>query len=271
LQPNAVIFSDAGPDVRWIGNEQGKAPETCWAMINRDRYEPGTSLYKELGEGTEAGTHWVPGECDVSIRPGWFWRASENARVKSASELENLYYQSVGHGANFLLNVPADTRGLIHENDAAALYAFRKRIDQTFKSALGESKSGTISLKKQVTFDRIELTEDITKGQVVREFAVHAMLGGKLVKIASGTTVGAKKLIRLSPVTTDQVVVTSPQSGIRIRLFASPECGRDFSYETKEQKDLRMAWWRESRFGMFIIRFPPDLGKERITAEPRSG
>ncbi|MCE2767651.1 MAG: alpha-L-fucosidase, partial [Fimbriimonadaceae bacterium] len=252
LQPNAVIFSDAGPDVRWIGNEQGKAPETCWATINRDRYEPGTSLYKELGEGTESGTHWVPGECDVSIRPGWFWRASENARVKSASELENLYYQSVGHGANFLLNVPADTRGLIHEIDAAALYAFRKRIDQTFKSALGESKSGTISLKKQVTFDRIELTEDIAKGQVVREFAVHAMLGGKLVKIASGTTVGAKKLIRLSPVTTDQVVVTSPQSGIRIRLFASPECGRDFSYETKEQKDLRMAWWRESRFGMFI-------------------
>jgi alpha-L-fucosidase len=95
-QPNAVIFSDAGPDIRWVGNEQGVAPDTCYATLNRDRYTPGTSLYKELGEGVANGTHWVPAECDVSIRPGWFWRATENGRVKTGAQLEDLYYQSVG-------------------------------------------------------------------------------------------------------------------------------------------------------------------------------
>ena len=88
LQPNAVIFSDAGPDVRWVGNENGVAPETSWSTINRDRYVPGISLYKELSEGTENGANWVPSECDVSIRPGWFWRKSEDAKEITNGRLE---------------------------------------------------------------------------------------------------------------------------------------------------------------------------------------
>ena len=78
LQPRAVIFSDAGPDVRWVGNERGEAPLTVWSMIDRHRYYPGTPLSDELGEGTQFGENWVPAECDVSIRPGWFYRSSED-------------------------------------------------------------------------------------------------------------------------------------------------------------------------------------------------
>jgi alpha-L-fucosidase len=265
LQPNAVIFSDAGPDVRWVGNEQGIAPETCYATINRDRYTPGTSLYKELGEGIAGGSHWVPAECDVSIRPGWFWRESENTKVKTALQLEDLYYKSVGRGGSFLLNVPPDTRGLIHENDVKTLSEFGKRVKQTFKEPVSTEAKATLSgdrmieldLRVQKTFDCIELREEIDKGQAIQKFSVSVKVGGDWVKIASGTTVGAKRLIRINPVRTRflKVNVEYAQGQARLlqpQVYASPECGTNFMHETKEQKDARMDWWRFSRFGMFI-------------------
>jgi alpha-L-fucosidase len=111
LQPKAVIFSDAGPDIRWVGNERGEAPLTVWSTIDRHRYEPGTPLSDELGEGTRFGEDWVPAECDVSIRPGWFYRAAEDAQVKSPARLLELYEKSVGRNCTLLLNVPPDQRG----------------------------------------------------------------------------------------------------------------------------------------------------------------
>lgn len=262
LQPNAVIFSDAGPDVRWVGNEQGIAPETCWTTINGDRYVPGTSLSKELGEGSENGTDWVPAECDVSIRPGWFWRKSENDKVKTPEQLENLYYKSVGHGASFLLNVPPDTRGLISDNDVKALKGFHERISKTFAKnqvvkGTDESSSFPFHLDMPATFDVIELGEDIAKGQNVAQFTVDAEIDGKWTTIASGTTIGSKRLIRCAPVTATNVAVKILRRNGDVRiskfgLYASPTIGKDFTHETKEQKDARMAWWRDDRFGMFI-------------------
>lgn len=267
LQPNAVIFSDAGPDVRWVGNESGVASETNWATINRDRYVPGTSLYKELGEGTENGTHWVPAECDVSIRPGWFWRKSENDKVKSGAQLEDLYYNSVGRNGSFLLNVPADTRGLISDPDIKALNDFHDRITKTFQLnqiVRGDDSEGSFPyhIYQSATFDVIELGEDITKGQNVAEFSVEAEVNGKWIAIASGTTIGHKRLIRCAPTTATNVAVKilrlrqgAKATDVHISsfgLYASPNIGKDFTHETKEQKDARMAWWRDSRFGMFI-------------------
>ena len=132
LQPQAVMFSDAGPDIRWVGNERGEAPLTVWSTIDRARYEPGTPLSHELGEGTPYGADWVPPECDVSIRPGWFYRASEDRRVKSASRLFALYEQSVGRNCTLLLNVPPDRRGLIADPDLAALSGMRERLDRVY-------------------------------------------------------------------------------------------------------------------------------------------
>ena len=267
LQPNAVIFSDAGPDVRWVGNESGVASETNWNTINRDRYVPGTSLYKELGEGTENGTHWVPAECDVSIRPGWFWRKSENDKVKTPAQLEDLYYKSVGRGGSFLLNVPPDTRGLISDNDIKALNGFHERISKTFERnqafyVENPDSSFPFHLNKPATFDVIELGEDISKGQNIAEFTVEAEVDGKWITIASGTTIGSKRLIRCAPITATNISVQvlrlrkgAKAADIRIGkfgLYASPNISKDFTNETKEQKDARMAWWRDSRFGMFI-------------------
>ena len=262
LQPNAVIFSDAGPDVRWVGNESGIASETNWALLNRDRYVPGTSLSKELGEGSENGNHWVPAECDVSIRPGWFWRKTEDAKVKTPAQLEQLYYKSVGNNGSFLLNVPPNDKGLISDADIKSLNGFHDRISKTFEKNLSFKSNNSESsfpfhLNGPTTFDTIELGEDIAKGQNVAAFTVQAEIKGVWTDIASGTTIGNKKLIRCNPVTATNIAIKvskhlGPVKISKFGLYASPTIGKDFTHETKEQKDARMAWWRESRFGMFI-------------------
>jgi alpha-L-fucosidase len=137
LQPGAVIFSDVGPDIRWVGNESGFANETCWATYDPVGEDGGPAapgyVRSELGEtGTRHGSHWMPAECDVSIRPGWFWHAAEDGRVKSPAEVMNLYHRSVGHGASLLLNVPPDRRGLLHENGVDSLRRFGQLVSSTF-------------------------------------------------------------------------------------------------------------------------------------------
>ncbi len=148
LQPDACMFSDAGPDVRWVGNESGFSAETCWAMVPSGRYVPGTPHYKELTEGSETGDAWIPAECDVSIRPGWFYHASQDDKVKTVEQLVDLYFRSVGQNANFLLNVPPDRRGLIHENDVKALLGWRKWLDFTFAKDLARGAGATASVER---------------------------------------------------------------------------------------------------------------------------
>ena len=118
LQPDAVIFSDGGPGVRWVGNERGQGSLTSWSLLDRDALRARHAVQRRSRRRIAPGTDWVPPECDVSIRPGWFYRASEDARVKPAATLFRLYEQSVGRNCQLLLNVPPDTRGLIADPDA---------------------------------------------------------------------------------------------------------------------------------------------------------
>jgi alpha-L-fucosidase len=243
LQPNAVIFSDAGPGIRWIGNERGEAPLTNWAMLDRDRYEPGTGLSMDLPEGSELGKFYVPGECDVSIRPGWFWRAAENTRVKSPRTLLRLYEASIGRNCNLLLNVPPDDRGLIHENDVKALTGMRALVDRVYGSSLlpatakasaasslagheaaavldtdldtwwapaAGAKTGALEVDagSPVTFDRVRLQEYVALGQRVSLFEIEAMVDGRWQRIATGTTIGHTRIVALPVTTTSRVRVT---------------------------------------------------------------
>jgi alpha-L-fucosidase len=138
LQPEAVIFSDAGPDIRWVGNENGIAGDPCWqtytptAGAGESKAGPGTTNYQEGTNGHCNGKFWMPAEADVSIRPGWFWHEAQNDQVRSPQNLVDLYYASVGRGASLLLNLPPDRRGMIHENDVASLKEFRRILDETF-------------------------------------------------------------------------------------------------------------------------------------------
>jgi alpha-L-fucosidase len=138
LQPDAVIFSDAGPDIRWVGNEKGFAGDPCWQTYSPTPREgetkagPGTAKYQEATNGHRDGKYWLPAEACVSIRPGWFWHENQNDRVRSPDNLLGLYYSTIGRGATLLLNLPPDRRGLIPENDVRSLKEFRRILDATF-------------------------------------------------------------------------------------------------------------------------------------------
>ncbi|MFN7938824.1 MAG: alpha-L-fucosidase [Bryobacteraceae bacterium] len=205
LQPNAVIFSDVGPDIRWVGNESGYANETCWATYSPIGPDggppaPGHTRYKEGGTGHRNGRHWMPAECDVSIRPGWFWHENQNAKVKTPRQLMDLYYKSVGRGASFLLNVPPDRRGLLHEADVASLKAFGSALRATFA-------------KVSTTFDVIRLREDIRHGQRIDAIEIDIEEPAGWRTIARATSVGSCRILKLDqPVTAKLVRYNVTQS-----------------------------------------------------------
>jgi alpha-L-fucosidase len=241
LQPDALMFSDVGPDVRWIGNELGFAGETNWGMLAPAGFEPGLGAPPQavLESGDEHGTHWIPGECDVSIRPGWYWRAEEDGAVKSRAELLEIWHASVGRGANLLLNLPVDRRGLVHENDAARLREWRTALDAIYAEdlapraqasatdvrggdagfaasaaldgdpatywAVGDdvrSAALELAFDPPVRCDRIRIEEPLALGQRVRAFAVEARTGADEPwrELARGTTVGARRILVFPPI-----------------------------------------------------------------------
>jgi alpha-L-fucosidase len=220
LQPNAVLFSDAGPDVRWVGNEAGNAGETCWSTIDTTGLAPGKADSKYLNTGDPNGKNWIPAETDVSIRPGWFWHEKENTEVRTPQNLVNLYYQSVGRNSLLLLNIPPNTSGLFEEQDVKAIRDFRSILDDTFKKNLAEGNADSrltdaklstyttlnvdekliINLKKKVTFDRVLLQENIANGQRVAEALIEYFDGNEWNEVSQFTTIGHKRLLRFAPV-----------------------------------------------------------------------
>lgn len=230
LQPNAVIFSDAGPDIRWVGNESGYSDPTCWATLNRDNFVPGTPLYQQLTKGHEKGSHWVPAECDVSIRRGWFWKESENSTVKSPEQLLDLYLRSCGQNSNFLLNVPPDTRGLIHENDVKTLMGWKKLRDELYSKPIAvktgsqladsslnsyqswEHNPFTIQFKKFELVKTVILQEPIQFGQRIKKWRLISRTPLGVKTMASGTTIGYKRIVQFDPIETNNLSLVSDDS-----------------------------------------------------------
>ena len=258
LQPGAVIFSDVGPDIRWVGNERGFAGDPCWATFTPHAKDgataaaPGSSRYEEAVNGHADGSYWLPAEVDVSIRPGWFYHAKEDAKVKTPDELVKIYFESVGRGASLLLNVPPDRRGLIHENDVAALRGMRARLDAMYAKDLAAGAAVTadnvrgnapqfaaanvldndrktywatddgvttatleFTLPEARTFNTICLQEFVELGQRVLKFSIDAKVDGGWKSKANGTSIGWKRLLQIDSVTTN---------ALRIRVEEAKAC-----------------------------------------------
>ncbi len=267
LQPNACIFSDVGPDIRWVGNERGIAGDPCWATYDPvaadgGRAAPGDVRERDSPTGTRKGTHWLPAECDVSIRPGWFWHEAENAEVKPAAALIRLYYASTGRGANLLLNVPPNRDGLISKEDAASLAEFGKYRRATFSTDLAagakaeassergkftasnlvDGKADTFwaadenareaeiafDLARESTFSVIRIAEAIRFGQRIDAVAMDRWNNDAWTQIATATSIGPRRLIRLAaPVTSQRVRLRVTQASAspvlsEFSLFAEP-------------------------------------------------
>jgi alpha-L-fucosidase len=256
LQPDAVIFSDVGPDIRWVGNEKGFANETCWETydpVGQDGgpASPGNVRAKDSGTGTRNGAHWIPPECDVSIRPGWFWHEKENDRVKTTAQLVDLYYQSVGRGASFLFNVPPDRRGLLGDNDVASLRGFGDWLRATFGRNLASgakiaasnvrgrtfgtdklldgnpetywatgdgvtTAEVTLDFRHPVSFNVVRLRENIRLGQRVSACLIDSWKDGAWQEFGRATSIGPCRLVRAK----DSVSTTR----LRLRITESAAC-----------------------------------------------
>jgi alpha-L-fucosidase len=223
LQPEAVMFSDAGPDVRWIGNENGVAGETNWSTVDPAVVPvPGVSgpaVTKMLREGDPNGGAWRPGETDVSIRPGWFYHSADDAKVRSVDNLVNLYFTSVGRNSKLLLNVPPTKDGLLHDVDVDCLTGMRAKLDEMFKVNLAGSD-------RVVTISIADLREDIAYGQVVSGYRLEGSIDGEQWQLLSkGTTIGHRKLDRFAPTPVRQTRLTITDSvatprPVALRLYA---------------------------------------------------
>ncbi|KAI3450616.1 hypothetical protein Pfo_007281 [Paulownia fortunei] len=243
LQPGAVIFSDAGPDIRWVGDETGVAGTTCWSLFNRSAAKIGDTDREYSGEGDPFGHDWVPAECDVSIRPGWFWHASEVP--KSAITLLHLYYKSVGRNCLLLLNVPPNSSGLISQEDIQVLQEFSEIRSSIFSHNLAqgasisasstrgnptESRYGSqnileegiysywapdealsdwilfLDFQEVITFNVLLVQEPIQMGQRIIEFHLDFLnVEGEWEVVTSGTTVGYKRLLLFPSVKTSHL------------------------------------------------------------------
>jgi alpha-L-fucosidase len=247
LQPGAVMFSDAGPDIRWVGNEGGLGSLTNWCLLKKDEMYPGGDFAQILGEGHSDGNYWVPAEVDVSIRRGWFYHQKEDSLVRTPENLLELYYSSVGRNSNLLLNVPPDRRGLLHENDVKALIGFRELLNEEFSKDLAKGKEVFVTSKRGQEFNgsmindgnpesywatndyqkagdiiinlgtetevnRIVLQEYIKLGQRVQEFKVSAFINGEWKPLIDGTTIGYKVIRKFPVVKTTRIKVSVTKS-----------------------------------------------------------
>lgn len=231
LSPNTVVFSDIGPHIRWVGNESGIAGKTNWNTLDTAGFTPGKGAPKQdtLTTGNKYGKAWIPAECDVSIRPGWFYHDKEDDKVRTPENLFDLWLKSVGRGANLLLNIPPDRRGKIHATDSLSLVGFRKLRDQQFANNLAKKGKGYfvphngsrpapalndgntksmetvyishlnsigIEFEKEQKINCVVIREDLTKGQHCSQFRLLLMnKKHELIREIKGTTIGRKRIL----------------------------------------------------------------------------
>lgn len=255
MQPMANIFSDIGLDIRWVGNEDGHAAETSWATFTpmapdgKNAAVPGQANYPQSPAGIRNGKFWMPAECDVPLRKGWFYHETE--KPKTPEMLFDLYLKSVGRGAGLDLGLAPDTRGQLHDDDVAALKAFGRIVKNTFSNNLAKgatinsnhsrgkkfnpalaldgnkqtywataddtsNASLEINLKAPKSFDIISLQEYIPLGQRIEAYTIEILENNSWKKIYEGSSIGAKRLIKL-----DQAVTSNK---VKISITKSPVC-----------------------------------------------
>jgi alpha-L-fucosidase len=258
IAPNTIVFSDIGPDVRWVGNENGIAGKTNWNYLDTAGFKRGHGAphVDTLNQGNIFGKNWIPAECDVSIRPGWFYHQEEDDKVKTAEQLFDLYLKSVGRGANFLLNIPPDRRGLINEIDSAALIGFEKLKKESFSNnlalkakkelhykmvvynrdkfadgnnktaeTLNDFKRGSYWIKfgQETMLNCIAMNEAIEKGQQIIAGKLVLLNGANVVEEIGFTSIGRKRIITFSTkkITTIRLVITDAKAAPAISEIAA--------------------------------------------------
>jgi alpha-L-fucosidase len=215
FQSNTLCFSGAGflkeGHIRWCGNEDGYTEPDNWNVI-------------DVG----GVMRWRPQECDTPLRQGgWFWHPNAEKKLKSLDQLLDVYHRSVGFGAQLMLGLAPDNRGLMPEADVARLREFGDAIRSMYANNLaGKGRMNAtrtaITFSQPVTFDRVVTMEDLYYGQHVHRYEIQALVGGHWKTLAAARTIGHKKIDRFAPATAAavRILVIESSDTPRIRDFA---------------------------------------------------
>ncbi len=213
-QPHAMVFQDTAATIRWVGNEDGFAPNPCWNSIDRAEAQTGTAT--SLNSNPD-GDFWMPNEADVSIRrPDWFWSTKNESKVLTPSQLLSVYYRSVGRGTQLLLNIPANRDGLLSDPDCASAKAFgleiKRRFGRPLAATAGHGTQVTLTLDAPVLVDTIIVQEDIAKGERVRQYRIEGRVHNGWQVLGDGTSIGHKRIQPVGPVTVDALRIVTIRS-----------------------------------------------------------
>lgn len=219
LQPKALI-AISGPDVRWVGNESGVARIGESSVCKANEFQQDRAV---------DGLVWYPAECDVSIRPGWFYHASQDGQVKSLDHLVNLYFQSVGRNSVLLVNVPPDRRGLFADVDVERLRAFGDAVRGLYKRRVGTAKGDARGVRPEGSFNLISVQEDIRQGERVEAYRVEGRFGDHWRTLVRGTVIGYRNLHRIAPLRPDEIRLVIDRSlapaDVVLEVFDAPPVG----------------------------------------------
>ncbi len=224
FQPKMVGFQGPvgmpGGLTRWIGNEAGYAPNPCWETVSQP---------SQPGGGDANGKLWQPAEVDISVLAGdqWFWRPGRANPMLTLRQLVNIYYDSVGHGCNLIVNAPIDPHGRIAKTVRDRLAEFGREIRRRFSKPLGQT-SGTghtvvLAFGHAVAINNIMIMEAIAHGQRVRQYQVQGRTADRWVTICRGQSIGHEWLWRFKPikVTAVRLVVLKSIGKPMIRRLAA--------------------------------------------------
>lgn len=278
-QPHAMVFQGPQATIRWVGNEDGFAPNPLWDAIDKADARSGTST--SLNSNFNGDT-WLPCEVDVSIRrPNWFWSTTNENKVLTESQLLSIYYRSVGRGAQLLLNIPANRDGLLPDKDSGVAKAFGLEVKRRFGKPLAETdgtgKVVTLQLFKPTQIDTVILQEDIGKGQRVREYLLEGRSNGTWRRLGVGTSIGHKYIQPVASTTVDAVRLTATSFAASpvIRALAVFDTGMappaDWSAAPQIWAANDVGRWHDNAFSLNLTKKIDAAKQYRLRFIPKDG
>jgi len=279
LAPHSMVFNGPQATIRWVGNEDGFAPYPAWNSIRKSDAETGVATAM-LGDPN--GSVWMPNEVDVSIRrPNWFWSTTNDANLVSLDQLLEIYYRSVGHGTQLLLNIPADRHGLMPDPDRTRAREFGDEVRRRFGHAVAEtSGSGEtliLSLPKPSRIDHVILQENCSLGERVRAYKLEGRSEGKWRVLGTGSAIGHKRIQPIEPVAVDAVRLIAVESAAlpAIRRLAVFNVGsappRTWNAPAHITADNLVGEWVNFRFEIDLSAKILSAGQYRLRFVPQGG
>ncbi|HEV2134218.1 MAG TPA: alpha-L-fucosidase [Terracidiphilus sp.] len=276
---HAAIFQGPSATIRWVGNENGFAPYPLWDAESIGDARSGVST--ALDSDPDGGA-WMPVECDVSIRrPNWFWSTTNVKNLMTPDQLLEVYYRSVGRGAQLLLNVPPNRNGHIADEDFVRAKEFGAEIRRRFGKSIAESAGSggilALDLPQPARVDHVILQEDCRFGQRVRGFRVEGRADGQWIELIKGSSIGHKRIVPVTPHvgSTLRLVVTQSQGEARIRRFAAFNTGAEaptgWDAPTQLWAPNAVGKWTDFHFGVDLSKQITAAAQYRLRFIPESG